>query len=54
MHWPLLIAVQFSNAATDTQGFIARDDTRREIVVALRGRYASRPGLREIIPVHVV
>ncbi|KAJ7816841.1 alpha/beta-hydrolase, partial [Mycena olivaceomarginata] len=26
-----------NNAATDTQGFIARDDTRKEIVVALRG-----------------
>ncbi|KAI0318750.1 alpha/beta-hydrolase [Amylostereum chailletii] len=25
------------NAVTDTQGFIVRDDTRREIVVALRG-----------------
>ncbi|KAJ6480759.1 alpha/beta-hydrolase [Mycena vitilis] len=26
-----------SDEATDTQGFIARDDTRKEIVVALRG-----------------
>ncbi|EPQ56302.1 alpha/beta-hydrolase [Gloeophyllum trabeum ATCC 11539] len=28
---------EFSNSTTDTQGFIARDDTRREIVVSLRG-----------------
>ncbi|KAF9529909.1 alpha/beta-hydrolase [Crepidotus variabilis] len=28
---------QISGLATDTQGFIARDDTRKEIVVALRG-----------------
>ncbi|ETW78687.1 Lipase, class 3, partial [Heterobasidion irregulare TC 32-1] len=27
----------FTNVLTDTQGFIARDDTRKEIVVALRG-----------------
>ncbi|KAF5351383.1 hypothetical protein D9758_008018 [Tetrapyrgos nigripes] len=27
----------FNNTVTDTQGFIARDDNRREIVVALRG-----------------
>ncbi|KAF7333272.1 Alpha/beta-hydrolase [Mycena sanguinolenta] len=26
-----------NNAATDTQGFVVRDDTRKEIVVALRG-----------------
>jgi hypothetical protein len=30
-----------NNAATDTQGFIARDDTRKEIIVALRGRSAE-------------
>ncbi|THH15224.1 hypothetical protein EW146_g5209 [Bondarzewia mesenterica] len=28
---------QFSELTTDTQGFIARDDTRKEIVVAFRG-----------------
>jgi len=29
---------QFSKKLTDTQGFIARDDEKKEIVVALRGR----------------
>ena len=28
---------QVENRATDTQGIIARDDTRKEIVVAFRG-----------------
>ncbi|KAA1470189.1 alpha/beta-hydrolase [Dentipellis sp. KUC8613] len=28
---------QFSDSGTDTQGFVARDDSRKEIVVALRG-----------------
>jgi hypothetical protein len=31
----------FNDAGTDTQGFIARDDTRKEIVVALRGRWTT-------------
>lgn len=31
--------MQFSDGITDTQGFIARDDTRKEIVVVLRGRF---------------
>lgn len=30
-------ACQFTDLLTDTQGFIARDDTRKEIVVAFRG-----------------
>jgi hypothetical protein len=32
-----LDAFQISNLATDTQGYIARDDGQKEIVVALRG-----------------
>ncbi|EPQ56301.1 alpha/beta-hydrolase [Gloeophyllum trabeum ATCC 11539] len=28
---------EFSNLTTDTQGFIARDDTRKEVAVVLRG-----------------
>jgi len=31
------LVLEFSEAVTDTQGFIARDDTKKEIVVALRG-----------------
>ncbi|KAL0574308.1 hypothetical protein V5O48_007646 [Marasmius crinis-equi] len=31
------LVLQIDEASTDTQAFIARDDTRREIVVALRG-----------------
>lgn len=37
--------VQFADTATDTQGFIARDDTRKEIVVVLRGRFVRTPKL---------
>ncbi|KAF8142351.1 alpha/beta-hydrolase [Mycena galopus ATCC 62051] len=36
-----------NDVLTDTQGFIARDDTRKEIVVALRGRWAALLG-----PIH--
>ncbi|KAJ6570982.1 alpha/beta-hydrolase [Mycena vulgaris] len=32
-----MLVSTINNAATDTQGFIARDDTRKEIVVSLRG-----------------
>lgn len=32
-----LTAWQFANIITGTRGFIARDDTRKEIVVAFRG-----------------
>ncbi|KAF5351321.1 hypothetical protein D9758_008016 [Tetrapyrgos nigripes] len=38
---PDIIILQFNNVVTDTQGFIARDDNRREIVVALRGSTAA-------------
>ncbi|ETW78686.1 Lipase, class 3 [Heterobasidion irregulare TC 32-1] len=31
------MVAQFNDFITDTQGFVARDDTRKEIVVALRG-----------------
>jgi len=31
------LITEFSEPVTDTQGFIARDDTRKEIVVVLRG-----------------
>lgn len=37
-----------SNALTDTQGFVARDEKRKEIVVSLRGRLAA---LRDA-PIH--
>lgn len=30
---------QFANVLTHAHGFVARDDTRREIVVAFRGSY---------------
>jgi hypothetical protein len=33
----VLCFVQFSNVITHTHGFVARDDRRREIVVAFRG-----------------
>ncbi|KAF8159363.1 alpha/beta-hydrolase [Crassisporium funariophilum] len=32
---------QINERKTDTQGFIARDDTRKEIVVSMRGRQVS-------------
>ncbi|KAJ7922911.1 alpha/beta-hydrolase, partial [Mycena leptocephala] len=32
----------FNDSRTDTQGFIARDDTRKEIVVALRGSTSAQ------------
>lgn len=32
-----VLVQQFSNSATDTQGYVARDDVRKEIIVALRG-----------------
>lgn len=34
----LIVLQQFGDNLTDTQGFIARDDTRQEVVVSLRGR----------------
>ena len=33
--------IQFSNPATDIQGFVVRDDYRKEIIVVLRGRWAD-------------
>ncbi|KAL0060487.1 hypothetical protein AAF712_012720 [Marasmius tenuissimus] len=37
--WINPAAPQINDPATDTQGFIARDDNRQEIVVSLRGRW---------------
>lgn len=34
----LIFALQISNPSTDIQGFVARDDHRKEIIVAVRGR----------------
>ncbi|KAF9483201.1 alpha/beta-hydrolase [Pholiota conissans] len=45
------LVVEFSNPLTDVQGFVARDDNRREIVIALRGS-ASAMGM--IIDSHLV
>jgi len=33
------LILQISNPLSDMQGFVARDDTKKEIVVSLRGRY---------------
>ncbi|KAF9522004.1 alpha/beta-hydrolase [Crepidotus variabilis] len=33
---------QITNAKTDTQGFIARDDTRKEVIVAFRGSSSAQ------------
>ncbi|KIJ41480.1 hypothetical protein M422DRAFT_255385 [Sphaerobolus stellatus SS14] len=42
------LVTQFSNIATDTQGFIARDDNRKEIVVALRGTSSVQDAFTDI------
>ena len=34
-----LTSVKFTDTPTGTQGFIARDDTRKEIVVSFRGTF---------------
>ncbi|EIN03839.1 alpha/beta-hydrolase [Punctularia strigosozonata HHB-11173 SS5] len=39
---------EFSSAVIDTQGFIARDDSRKEIVVALRGSSDFADALTDI------
>lgn len=43
MMFVILKYSKVTGTATDTQAFIARDDTRKEIVVALRGRSAIHP-----------
>uniref|UniRef100_A0A0W0GAW5 Fungal lipase-type domain-containing protein n=1 Tax=Moniliophthora roreri TaxID=221103 RepID=A0A0W0GAW5_MONRR len=35
------LVIHFSNPLLDIQGFVARDDDRKEFIVALRGRHAS-------------
>ncbi|CAK5270345.1 unnamed protein product [Mycena citricolor] len=35
------LVLEFGNFITDIQGFIARDDERKEFVVALRGRWVG-------------
>ncbi|KAF4610721.1 hypothetical protein D9613_007122 [Agrocybe pediades] len=42
------LVLQFSQNFTDTQGFVARDDTRKEIVVALRGSESFTDALTDI------
>jgi predicted lipase len=39
---------QFSNKITDTQGYVARDDSRKEIVVALRGSSSTADAITDI------
>ncbi|KII90280.1 hypothetical protein PLICRDRAFT_175042 [Plicaturopsis crispa FD-325 SS-3] len=38
---------EFSDSGTDTQGFVARDDTRKEIVVSLRGSSSAEDFLTD-------
>ncbi|KAL0958315.1 hypothetical protein HGRIS_000460 [Hohenbuehelia grisea] len=47
---------KLNNAITDTQGFIARDDARKEIIVALRGSESITDALVDIsiLPVPLV
>ncbi|KAL0958316.1 hypothetical protein HGRIS_000461 [Hohenbuehelia grisea] len=47
---------RINNAITDTQGFIARDDDRKEIIVALRGSGSLIDGLVDIafVPVPLI
>ncbi|EIM86754.1 alpha/beta-hydrolase [Stereum hirsutum FP-91666 SS1] len=42
------LVTEFSDTGTDTQGFIARDDTREEIVVALRGSSSAEDFLTDV------
>lgn len=42
------LVTEFSDTNTDTQGFIARDDTREEIVVALRGSSSAEDFLTDV------
>jgi len=37
------LTTQFCNPLNDIQGFVARDDHRKEIIVALRGRLVPLP-----------
>ncbi|KAL0948168.1 hypothetical protein HGRIS_010780 [Hohenbuehelia grisea] len=47
---------KINNVITDTQGFIARDDDRKEIIVALRGSQSLIDGVVDIafIPVPII
>ncbi|PPQ86551.1 hypothetical protein CVT25_007209 [Psilocybe cyanescens] len=42
------LVLQFSQNLTDTQGFIARDDNKKEIVVSLRGSESFTDALTDI------
>lgn len=42
------LVTEFSNNLTDTQGFIARDDTRQEIIVSLRGSTTLQDYLTDV------
>ncbi|KAL0573259.1 hypothetical protein V5O48_008706, partial [Marasmius crinis-equi] len=42
------LVLQINEASTDTQGYIARDDDRREIVVALRGTSTIQDDITDI------
>ncbi|KAH9479234.1 putative feruloyl esterase A [Psilocybe cubensis] len=42
------LVLQFSQKVTDTQGFVARDDNRKEIVVSLRGSESFTDALTDI------
>ncbi|KIJ52461.1 hypothetical protein M422DRAFT_243247 [Sphaerobolus stellatus SS14] len=42
------LVAQFSQIVTDTQGFIARDDKRKEIVVSLRGTSSTQDAFTDI------
>ncbi|TFK53449.1 alpha/beta-hydrolase [Heliocybe sulcata] len=42
-----VLVEEFSNAITDTQGYIARDDSRKEIIVALRGSTSVQDALTD-------
>ncbi|KAJ6506484.1 alpha/beta-hydrolase [Mycena vulgaris] len=42
------LIAEFSEALTDTQGFIARDDTRKEIVVSMRGSSSFQDALIDV------
>ncbi|KLO05078.1 alpha/beta-hydrolase [Schizopora paradoxa] len=42
------LVVQFSDLVTNTQGFIARDDSRKEIVVSYRGSLQAQDFLTDV------
>jgi len=41
------LVLQFSSGATDTQGFIARDDTNKQIIVSMRGSQQAQDFLTD-------